>query len=466
MRAFPTAGGRLPDVAVADLPDPQPLRRVIGPGVVAAAIGLASGEFILWPYIASNVGLIFLWGAFIGVIFQFFINMEIERYTLATGETALTGFSRLWRHWSLVFVVLAMLANMWPGWATSSATVLTYAIGAGDPVPIAIGELVLIGVILTVAPVVYRWVERIEFVKVAAVLLLIIGALALALTTEGRGGIAEAVTSPGLPLELGAALILGGLAFAGGGGAQNLVQSNWIRDKGLGMGARMPKLVSPVTGEPTAAPSTGYMFPVNEANLSRWRGWWKVANTEQLVSFVLITLLTITVTSMLAYSTVFGQDVENNVSFLQIEGQALNERTGWFGTFFWIIGAYSLFAAALGILDYMGRLVSDALKVNYLAASTRWSEARLYVAVVWLLIAIGTVVLLVGFDQPLVLLVISAVVGGFMMFVYSGLLMILNRRALPREIELRGGRLAIMGFIFLFFGFFSALTIWDQIGGL
>jgi len=25
---------------------------------------------------------------------QFFINMEIERYTLATGETALTGFSR------------------------------------------------------------------------------------------------------------------------------------------------------------------------------------------------------------------------------------------------------------------------------------------------------------------------------------------------------------------------------------
>jgi len=33
------------------------------------------------------------------VVTQFFINMEIERYTLATGETALTGFSRYWRHW-------------------------------------------------------------------------------------------------------------------------------------------------------------------------------------------------------------------------------------------------------------------------------------------------------------------------------------------------------------------------------
>ncbi|RBQ19524.1 hypothetical protein DP939_12260 [Spongiactinospora rosea] len=155
MPTFPTARGKIPDVAVADLPDPRPLRRVIGPGVVAAAIGLASGEFVLWPYISANVGLVFLWGAFAGVIVQFFINMEIERYTLATGETALTGFSRLWRPWGLVFIAMAVLANMWPGWATSSATVLTYAVGAGDPALVAIGELVLIGVILTVAPVVY-----------------------------------------------------------------------------------------------------------------------------------------------------------------------------------------------------------------------------------------------------------------------------------------------------------------------
>jgi hypothetical protein len=58
--------------------------------VIAAGIGLASGEFILWPYITSQVGLVFLWAAVVGVVTQFFINMEIERYTLATGETALT----------------------------------------------------------------------------------------------------------------------------------------------------------------------------------------------------------------------------------------------------------------------------------------------------------------------------------------------------------------------------------------
>ncbi len=72
-------------------PAPSSLWRIVGPGVVASGVGLSSGEFVLWPYIASQVGLVFLWGAVLGVITQFFINMEIERYTLATGETALAA---------------------------------------------------------------------------------------------------------------------------------------------------------------------------------------------------------------------------------------------------------------------------------------------------------------------------------------------------------------------------------------
>ena len=50
------------------------------------------------------------------------------------------------------------------------------------------------------------------------------------------------------------ALIFGAIAFAGSGGGQNLCQSNWIRDKGFGMGQYVPRLVSPVTGAVEAAP--------------------------------------------------------------------------------------------------------------------------------------------------------------------------------------------------------------------
>ena len=114
---------------------PEPPRnywRLVGPGIVAGGVGLSSGEFVLWPFIASQVGLVLLWGALVGVVTQFFLNMEVERYTLATGETAVTGFNRFWRHWGLVFAVLAYFANLWPGWAISSATLASYLFG-GSP---------------------------------------------------------------------------------------------------------------------------------------------------------------------------------------------------------------------------------------------------------------------------------------------------------------------------------------------
>jgi predicted membrane protein len=71
-----------------DLPDPPPLRRLLGPSVILIGVGIASGEYILFPFIASQAGLVFLWAAVVGILMQFFINREIERYTLATGETA------------------------------------------------------------------------------------------------------------------------------------------------------------------------------------------------------------------------------------------------------------------------------------------------------------------------------------------------------------------------------------------
>jgi hypothetical protein len=57
--------------------------------------------------------------------------------------------------------------------------------------------------------------------------------------------------------EIGIATILGAIAFAGAGGANNLCQSNYIRDKGMGMEVQIPRIVSPITGEEEARPATG-----------------------------------------------------------------------------------------------------------------------------------------------------------------------------------------------------------------
>jgi hypothetical protein len=432
--------------------------------VIAAGIGLASGEFILWPYITSQVGLVFLWAAVVGVVTQFFINMEIERYTLATGETALTGFSRYWRHWGLVFALMTFLANAWPGWVTSSATLVTFIFDGGNVKLLAILGLAAIAIALTLTPVVYTVVERVEFFKVGLVLLFMAVAIVAAISAEAWGALPDAVTGFGrIPEGLPLALVLPALAFAGAGGGQNLVQSNWMRDKGYGMGVHIPHLASPVTGEPEAVPATGYSFRTDERNMARWRGWWQVANKEQLVSFVAITILTIALMSLLAYSTVLGAESENNISFLEAEGNALMDRVGtWFGYLFWIIGATSLFAAALGIVDYTCRLVADVLKVSYLRDNETWSESRIYFTLVWLLVIWSAIILLTIQSQPLILLIISASIGGFMMFVYSGLLILINRRSLPEAVRITAGRTAALVWAVLLFGFASVIAIQDQ----
>jgi hypothetical protein len=71
-------------------------------------------------------------------------------------------------------------------------------------------------------------------------------------------------------------------------------------------------------------------------------------------------------------------------------------------------------------------------------------------------------VLLSGLEQPLLLLVISSSIAGVMMFIYSILLIQLNRRALPGEIKIRGPRLGVMAFSVVFFGVFSVLLVIDQ----
>ena len=466
-----TSSGRTPITTpvLRDLPDaPRNLWRIVGPGIVGAGVGLSSGEFILWPYIASQVGLVFLWGAVLGVTTQFFLNMEIERYTLATGETALAGFNRFWKHWGLVLAMMVCFANLWPGWTMSAATLSTYIFG-GNPRYIAVGALVVIGTGLTFAPVVYVALERMIFVKIAAVLTLIALAIVFAITADTWRALPASLTVDArFPSELSFALLVGAIAFAGAGGGQNLCQSNWIRDKGFGMGRYVPRLVSPVTGVEEAAPTgVTYLFEPNPANMARWRRWWRFANVEQALAFVVTTVITIGLTSMLAHSTLFGTPgLPNNVTFLRIEGQRLQEIIGpWFGVLFWGIGAFSLFASAMGIIDYTSRLAADILKTTYLRAS-RLSESRLYFRLVWGIVGIGAAILLFGFDQPLVLLVISACTGAVIMFLYSFLLILLNRRALPAPIAVRSYRVAALVWSTVFFGGLSLITIWQQMSNL
>ena len=323
--------GCLPPMSVRDMPEPLPLTKILGPSVILAGLGVGSGEYIIWPFITSAVGPAFLWAAVLSVTFQYFINMEIERYTLVTGETAIAGFVRRWRHWGWIFCLFTLVPNMWPGWATGGVTAFTFLIGGGNVGYITVGVMIAIGFSLTMSPVVYKTLERAQFFKVALTLVFLSVAIVAAIKPSAWADLPQAVTGFGtLPdaTAIPITLLLSALVFAGAGGVNNLAQSNWIRDKGFGMGAYIPRIVSPITGEDVALPTTGVMMRTDAANLARFAVWWKRANTEQLVSFWFICIFSIVTFSLLAHSTISGQQfsAQANLGFIKAEGEMLQTR--------------------------------------------------------------------------------------------------------------------------------------------
>ena len=450
-----------------DLPPPVPLRRMIGPGIVAVGIGMAAGEIILWPYLTVLGGLGLLWLAITTLVIQFVINMEIERYTLATGQTVVAGFSRWWKGWGVVICLAGAFQYVWPGWATSGSTVFTYLIGGGDPVWISVLVLTAIGVLLSVSKVVYTTVERVEIVKVALTLffLLVVVVFVISLSTWAEGARSAVVEFGRIPPEITFVLLLSAIGAAGAGGVHNLVLSNWIRDKRYGMGAHVPRLISPITGRSEPSGADRLVLSESPENLARWQVWWRRANVEHLVTFVVVCLLTITIMSLLAYDTLGGRgDLKSDPSFLLIEGDVLADRVGvWLKLLFFAIAAVSLWAAAMGLLDVIGRLTADFVHRAYLPGSARWTEPRLYLLVVWAEIVFGSIILLAGFSQPLGLLIVSTCAASVVTLLYSVLLIRLNIKDLPAPVRIRGWRLGGMLVAIGFYGFFALAMIVTQV---
>ena len=74
------------------------------------------------------------------------------------------------------------------------------------------------------------------------------------------------------------------------------------------------------------------MPPSTEENARRFRGWWKVANQEHLITFWFIGALLLVALSVLIFSTVgVKENVGQGLTLLEEEGRILGQRRApWF----------------------------------------------------------------------------------------------------------------------------------------
>jgi hypothetical protein len=477
----------LPPLRYRDLPESIPWKKMLGPSIMLAGLSLGSGEFILWPYITYKTGFVFFWACMLGVITQYFLNMEITRWTLVTGESAITGFCRLSKHWAWVMLLLNILPWAWPGWATGAGQLFSWLVFG--PVEIVedgsilysakyvsafgVGGLLLVGVLLTAGPVVYNTVEKIQtylvsFIVIVAVILGVLVIRPDAVTAMMKGSV-NFGNMPDLDISgLSIITLLGALAFAGAGGTTNLGQSNFIKDKGYGMGKYIGRITSPLTGQEEAIADVGYHFKHTPENMARWKAWWRAANIEHFFSFFVTCVVCLCLMSLVAYS-LFRDESGNlikemsqyggGLNFVWGQATAIESKFAWGGFFkviFLVMGVAILMTTELGVLDVVARVSTDIVKVNYLRDNEFWSLSKLYFCFLWGEILLGIVILLIpGFDKPLLLVTTSAAMNGGVMFIYSLILLYMNNKILARSLSMSPVRFVALVWSCAFFGYFS-----------
>jgi hypothetical protein len=456
-----------------EFPAPIAFGKLLGPSFVLLALGLGSGELILWPYLVANYGLGIVWAAALGITFQYFINMEVERYALIKGESVFVGLAKMWRWTPIWFIVSTFISFALPGIVAASAQVLSFSFGWTDFKWLAMGLLVIIGLTLSFGKTVYASLEKINkiiiFLGVPAIFLLTLfmakssDVLALA-----KGMIGQGDGYSFIPKEISWATFLAAFAYAGAGGNLNLSQSIYAKEKGYGMGKYAQKIAGlfhKKSGHQEIK-LAGEEFELNEKNVARFKIWWKLVNAENLFVFWFLGLLSIILLMLLSYITAYGHPGNTQgFSFIVKEGLAIGRNLmPIFGTLFLFVIGMILFQAQLGIIDSTSRIMAEsfALKIMAYEKVKRINLSKIYYCFVWAQIAFGIILFLFNFYEPKTLIVLGAVISAIAMFVHVGLVNRMNLRVLAKPFRPSYWRRAIMLIIFLFLGVFSVITLWDK----
>jgi len=458
-----------------EFPKPIAFRKLIGPSFIILALGLGSGEVILWPYMASNYGLGIAWGAVLGITFQYFMNMEIERYALVKGESVFVGISRIFK-WSAYWFILSTFIGFGiPGIIAASAKVIAGIFGIEQFKWVAILFLILIGIILSTGKTVYGMMEKLtRTIILIGVPFVFILALILAAKVDwfsllnGMVGRGEGYSF--LPVGIGMATFLAAFAYSGAGGNLNLTQSIYIKEKGYGMGKYAQKIAGLFASrhEIQKIRLAGENCELTEENISRFKTWWKRISLEHLVVFWFIGMLSMMFLMLLAFVTTFG--LESNAQGIQFvinEGLIIGQRlTPIVGTLFLFVVGVMLFQTQLGVMDSTSRIMAENIAIKKLKDKTEDTVnlCKIYYLFVWAQIAFGILLFLFNIYEPKTLIVLGAVINAVAMFVHLGLVFILNHKELPKVFRPKWWRKIVMSLVFLFFGFFCVFVLLDKLG--
>ncbi|WP_262175109.1 Nramp family divalent metal transporter [Haloarcula laminariae] len=452
-----------------DLPKVPKLKYIVGPSAIMLGASLGSGETLFWPTLVARYGWA-LFGLFLlAAAVHFVVNTEIQRWTLATGESVFRGTERLHPAVPLALLAGGFVSLGWPGWAASAAKIgaAGLSLGTYELLGTQLAGWRLLGIVLMVftwltyqlTPLMYNVVERLQLLLVSLSIFFAVVLFALVGSVEALASIPANVSLSGnqLPLE-SIAVLLGALAYAGAGGYLNLSQSLWIREKGYGMGRYQGRIKNPFAGdEPETVHRDGFTFVPERVNLDRWRGWWRVTQLEHLLTFLVGLVVVTGVLTSIAFTYASGS-AETAVDMWLVE---IVPAVGPLASsVIYILLFLALFTTEYAIVESFVRNSSDVIYELY-GREAGWSLPRLFWTLLTVFCLWGIVILLspLAAQDPFGLLVVGAAMSGLMMWPYILAIQLVNTVRLPEHTMPGWGRVVSMWFAAGFFGYFSVLLV-------
>jgi len=474
-----------PVFEVTDLPEPprnlnaKKLFAIMGPAVIALGGTIGGGEWLIGPSLFVMWGLGLLWITTVSSLLQVFLNLEMCRYTLYTGEPITVGFMRLKpgrAFWGWFFSIIGFLERGLPGWALAAATAIAAVQlgqipGAGDKGTVVIwGVIVFVScaVVISFGKTIERTLEWANWIMMIVVLgglfLLDLYIVPASVWVDGlKGFVSFGYVPQGVDVLLLGALV----GYSAYGGFGNNAITNWYRDKGYGMGGKVGYIPAAIGGKMIHVSPHGKVAPVDAKNILSWKGWWKLLNIDQWGVFYFGAMIGMFLPGILYVAVMpAGQALPSwGIAASAASGLILKMGNfGWFLALFF--GFWIMYSTAISNVDLVVRQSTDML---WFASPgiRKWAKEdirKIYYGLLIVFVIWG--LMYVNITLPIIIFAVSANIANFTMALSALLTIRLNRKVLPKEFRPPVWREVVLVLNIAFFGFFFSMFFLLKVLGI
>jgi hypothetical protein len=474
-----------PQFGVADMPEPprdltpRKLFAILGPAVIALGGTIGGGEWLVGPSLFVKWGLALLWITTVSALLQVFLNLEMCRYTLYTGEPITVGFMRLKpgkAFWGWFFTIVGFLERAMPGWAMGTATALAaFQLGRIPGGPDR-GTIIIWTYVILLSCVVLvslgRTIERtlewanwiMMFVVLGGLLILDIYIVPGSVWLEGlKGFFSFGYVPKGVDLLLLGALV----GYSAYGGFGNNAITNWYRDKGYGMGGTVGYIPAAIGGKMVHVSSVGKIPNITDKNISNWKGWWKVLNIDQWGVFYVGAMIGMFLPGILYVGVLPRGESLSSWGIAASSASGLILKLGNFGWFLALFfGFWILYSTAISNVDLVVRQSTDMLWFASPGVRKFGKEDIRRIYYLLLIVFFIWACLFVNITIPIIIFAISANIANLTMALSAILTMRLNRKVLPKQFRPPVWREVVLILNLIFFGFFFGIFLLNRFFGL